>query len=150
MSERLPVYNLADIPRESNLHEGRMTRYSIRTKHAQVVFGSIAPQLKGEQKNHRKPHDHPHDMLVIVLKGAMRMEVGDTEYDLKAGSAMVVPAYAMHRGYVVGDEPAELIEVFAPARNDYIHLVEYQKEDFGEKGEAWIKKEFNSWNPPPG
>ena len=41
---RLPVYKIADIPREKNLHEGRMTRYSIRTKNAQIVFADITPQ----------------------------------------------------------------------------------------------------------
>jgi mannose-6-phosphate isomerase-like protein (cupin superfamily) len=148
MSEPLPVYKLSEIPRESHLHEGRMSRFSIRTKHAQIVFATITPQAPGEQKNHRKPHDHPYDMLAICVKGGLRMEVGDREYDLVAGSAMVVPAFAMHRGYAFGNEPAELIEVFAPVRTDYMHLNEYQKEDFGDRGEDWVKPGTFSWNPP--
>lgn len=149
MSEALPVYKISEIPRENNLHEGRMSRYSIRSKHAQVVFATIKPQPLDQQKNHRKPHDHPYDMLVIVTKGGLRMEVADREYDLVAGTSMVVPAYAMHRGYAFGTEPCELIEVFAPVRADYTHLNTYQQEDFGDKGEAWIKEGTNSWNVPP-
>ena len=59
MAERLRVYKVAEIPRENRLHEGRMTRYSIRTKNAQIVFADITPQPMGKQGNHRPPHDHP-------------------------------------------------------------------------------------------
>jgi quercetin dioxygenase-like cupin family protein len=85
-----------------------MTRYSVRTKHAQLVFADIAPQPAGQQTYHRKPHNHPHDMLLIVMKGAMMMEVDGLEYELPAGSAMVIPPLVMHRGYALGDTPASL------------------------------------------
>jgi mannose-6-phosphate isomerase-like protein (cupin superfamily) len=126
-----------------------MTRFSVRTKHAQIIFAEITPQPAGEQTYHREPHDHPHDMMLVVMKGAMHMEIGGLDYELREGSAMVIPAYVMHRGYALGDTPASLIEVFAPARADYIHLVQYQEEDFGDQGEQWIKTETDSWNPPP-
>lgn len=147
---RLPVYKLADIPREKQLHEGRMTRYSIRTKNAQIVFADIVPQPVGSQRYHRKPHDHPHDMLLIVVKGTMRMEISGEEYDIGPNEVVDVPAYAMHRGYALGSTPVSLIEIFSPVRHDYIHLVEWQNEEFGDNGVPWIKKEHaNSWNPPP-
>jgi mannose-6-phosphate isomerase-like protein (cupin superfamily) len=150
MPGRLPVYKLSDIPRENRLHEGRMTRYSIRTKNAQIVFAEITPQPVGSQRYHRQPHDHPHDMLVIVTKGTMRMEIAGEEYDIGEGSVVDVPAFAMHRGYALGEKPVSLIEIFSPVRHDYIHLVEWQKEAFGDNGVPWVKEEFNSWNPPPG
>jgi quercetin dioxygenase-like cupin family protein len=149
MTQRLPVYRFSEIPKETRLHQGRMSRFSIRTKNAQIVFATIAPQPKGQQTYHRKPHDHPHDMMLIVMKGAMHMEIGGLAYELQEGSAMVIPAFVMHRGYAVGDTPASLIEIFSPVRADYIHLVEYQKENFGDKGQPWVKKEYDSWNPPP-
>lgn len=149
-AKRLPVYQLSDLPRETKLHQGRMRRSSIRTKHAQVVWADITPQPKGQQTYHRKPHDHPYDMLLIVQKGAMRMEVDGVEYDMPAGTAMVIPPLTMHRGYAMGDETTSLMEIFAPARRDYIHLVEYQKEDFGDRGMEWVKPGIDSWNPPPG
>lgn len=147
---RLPVYKLADIPREKHLHEGRMTRYSIRTKNAQIVFADITPQPLDRQGNHRKPHDHPHDMLLIVVKGTMRMEIDGEEYDIGPNEVVDVPAYAMHRGYALGSTPVSLIEIFSPVRHDYIHLVTWQEEDFGDDGVPWVRKEHNSWNPPPG
>lgn len=148
MADRLPVYNIESIPRETRLHEGRMTRYSLRTKHGQIVFATITPQPPGQQKNHRPPHDHPYDMLLIVIEGTMMMEIDDDEYKIEAGHAIIVPAFAMHRGYAYGEETVSLIEMFAPVRQDYIHLVEYQEEDFEDRGEGWVREEHNSWNPP--
>lgn len=150
MAERLRVYKVAEIPRETQLHEGRMTRYSIRTKNAQIVFADVTPQPIGKQGNHRKPHDHPHAMLLIVVKGTMRMEIEGQEYDIGPGELMDVPAFAMHRGYALGETPVSLIEIFSPVRHDYIHLVQWQKEPYGDDGVPWIKDEHKSWNPPPG
>ncbi len=73
---------------------------------------------------------------------------GWAEYDLKEGAFIVIPAHVMHRGYAVGETPASLIEIFAPVRNDYIHLVDYQDEEFGDKGVEWVKPEWDSWNRP--
>jgi len=56
------------------------------------------------------------------------------------------PPTNMHRGYAHGDEPAFLFEVFAPARHDYIDLVEYQAE-FTDKGEDWVKPGTFTANP---
>jgi len=148
--KRLPVYQLADMPVENKLHDGRMRRKSIRTEHAQVVWAEITPQPKSQQTHHRKPHDHPYDMMLMCTKGGMRMEVDGVDYDLPAGTAMIIPSLAMHRGYAVGDEPTSLIEIFAPARLDYNHLVAYQQEQFTDKGKPWVKAEFDSWNKPPG
>lgn len=148
MSERLPVYRFADVPKENRLHQGRMSRFAARTSGAMVMFAEIKPQPLGQQGHHRRPHDHPHDQMLIVMKGAMHMEIGGHEYDLTEGSFVVIPAFVMHRGYAVGTTPASLIELFAPVRADYIHLVDYQEEDFGDQGVDWVKAEYDSWNDP--
>jgi len=71
-------------------------------------------------------------MMIMVLEGAMRMEVDGIEYDMTAGTAMIIPPFAMHRGYAVGDKPVSLMEIFAPPRRYYLHLVAYQQEEFGD------------------
>jgi mannose-6-phosphate isomerase-like protein (cupin superfamily) len=147
MPKKMSVYKITDIPKETRLHQGRMTRYSIRTKHAQVVFAEIQPQPQDQRNYHRTPHDHPHDMMLVVNKGAMRMEIDGIEYDMPAGTCVVIPAFVMHRGFANSDETVSLMEVFAPPRDDYIHLNDYQ-EDFGDRGVAYVKKELDSWNKP--
>lgn len=148
MTGKLPVYRFADIPKERKLHQGRMERFAARTSSAMVMFAEIKPQPIGQQGHHRKPHDHPHDQMLIVMKGHMHMEIGGEEYDLEEGALVVIPAHVMHRGYAVGATPASLIEIFAPVRNDYIHLVDYQKEGFGDEGVEWVKPGWDSWNKP--
>ena len=88
-------------------------------------------------------------MLLIVVKGTMRMEIEGQEYDIGPGELMDVPAFAMHRGYALGETPVSLIEIFSPVRHDYIHLVPWQQEPSGDDGVPWIKDEYKSWNPPP-
>jgi hypothetical protein len=39
-----------------------------------------------------------------------------------------VPANAPHTGWPLGNDPVLNIDVFAPARKDYLDLVKYQKE----------------------
>jgi mannose-6-phosphate isomerase-like protein (cupin superfamily) len=148
VSKRLPVYKFSEIPRENRLHEGRMSRFAARTSGAMVMFAEIKPQPLGEQGYHRKPHDHPYDQMLVVLKGHMHMEIGGEEYDLTEGSLIIIPAFVMHRGYVVGEIPASILEIFSPVRADYIHLVDYQEEDFGDRGVEWVKPEYDSWNKP--
>jgi mannose-6-phosphate isomerase-like protein (cupin superfamily) len=115
-----------------------MERWSIRTEGAQIVFGDITAQPLDKQGNHREPHDHPFDMLLVVVKGTMMQEVEGVDYKVEPGTAMLVPAYFMHRGYAYGPETASLFEVFAPARRDYIDLVEYQRE-YADTGKDWVK-----------
>ena len=77
-------------------------------------------------------------MLLIVLKGTMRMEIDGEEYDIGPGEACDVRAFMMHRGYALGETPVSLVEVFSPVRHDYIHLVQWQEEDFGDHlGISW-------------
>ena len=146
MLKDVKVYHLAKLPRERRLHERRMERWSIRSQNAQIVFGNITPQPAGKQGNHREPHDHPFDMLLVVMKGTMMQDVEGVDYEVGPESAMVVPAFYMHRGYAYGQETASLFEVFAPARRDYIDLVEYQDE-FKDQGEDWVKEGTFTHNP---
>ena len=141
--KRPPLYRLADLPVENTLHEGRMRRRSIRTQNAQVVWADITP---ARQDYHHAPQDHPYETMVICQKGCMRIEVDGVEYDLPADTAMIIPPFAMHRSYAKGNEPVSLLEIYAPARLDYNHLVRWQQEDFLDPGQPWVISEFDSWS----
>ena len=47
------------------------------------------------------PHSHPFEQAVYIVQGKVRFHVGD--------------------------EPVLNLDIFAPLRDDYMHLVEYQK-----------------------
>jgi quercetin dioxygenase-like cupin family protein len=78
-------------------------------------------------------------MLLVVMDGCMMQDVEGIDHAVSAGSAMIVPSYYMHRGYVHGDRPAVLFELFAPVRHDYIDLNEYQKQAYPDDGAPWVR-----------
>jgi hypothetical protein len=43
-----------------------------------------------------------------------------------------VPPHTIHYAEPIGDEVALNLDVFAPIRDDYAHLVKYQAADFAE------------------
>ena len=78
----------------------------------------------------KKPHSHPFEQLAYILSGRVRFEIGDDVVEVGPGEVLRIPPNVMHCGEVLGDEVAVNLDVFAPARNDYLHLTEYQEADF--------------------
>ena len=78
------------------------------------------------------PHSHPCEQLVYVVKGTMRFVVDGEELIAGAGSLIRIPPDVEHFGEPIGDEQVLNLDVFAPIRGDYRHLVEHQKAEFGD------------------
>jgi quercetin dioxygenase-like cupin family protein len=111
-----------DLPKQS-LFDGKMQRSAFRSDHALVTFNWIEPGIERPE-----PHSHPFDQVVLVLEGAMVLEVDGREYECGPGAITRIPPDAMHTGWVVGTERVLNMDVFAPARADYLHLTTYQKD----------------------
>jgi quercetin dioxygenase-like cupin family protein len=58
------------------------------------------------------------------------MEVNPHSHPFEAGGMMRIPPDVVHCGEPIGDEQVINLDVFSPIREDYRHLVEYQKDDF--------------------
>lgn len=121
------VYRFSEMPKETIL-DGFVTRTGLRTDNALVTFNFLPPH-----KEKVPPHNHPFDQLILIVQGTMVVEVDGVEYELPPGSALLVPPNAMHTGWVVGDETVLNIDVFAPVRQDYLHLTAHQQERFDDK-----------------
>ncbi len=78
------------------------------------------------------PHSHPCEQLVYVVQGTMRFVVDGEELIAGAGSLIRIPPGVEHFGEPIGDEQVLNLDVFAPIRADYRHLVEHQKAEFGD------------------
>jgi quercetin dioxygenase-like cupin family protein len=76
------------------------------------------------------PHSHPFEQVLLILQGQMRLTVGDDVHVIEAGGMMRIPPDVVHCGEPIGDEQVINLDVFSPIREDYRHLVEYQKDDF--------------------
>jgi mannose-6-phosphate isomerase-like protein (cupin superfamily) len=57
----------------------------------------------------------------------MRFVIGDEVIEAGPGSVIRVPPNVRHYGEPIGSEPVLNLDVFAPFREDYRHLVDYQQ-----------------------
>jgi mannose-6-phosphate isomerase-like protein (cupin superfamily) len=109
----------ADLPREL-LPELSLSRSAVRTDCALVVFNWVDPSAT------LPLHDHPFDQLALILAGRCVMRVDEEEHPLGPGGFVYIPSGARHGLEVVGSEPVLNVDVFSPAREDYLHLAEGQ------------------------
>lgn len=93
-----------------------------------MVEGIIGRPLHGErmtinlaemEPGSRVPeHEHPHEQLGVLLYGSVRLTIGGVERELGPMDAYAVPSGVRH-GAVCGSVSSAMLDVFAPARDDY-------------------------------
>lgn len=74
-----------------------------------------------------RPHSHDFDQIAMISAGRALYHVGDVPHEVRSGSILLIPAGAEHYIEPVGEEPVSNIDVFAPARPDYLHLIEWMR-----------------------
>jgi quercetin dioxygenase-like cupin family protein len=74
-----------------------------------------------------RPHSHDFDQIALITQGHALYHVGSEANEVGPGSVLLIPAGAQHYIEPVGDEPVLNIDVFAPAREDYLHLIEWMR-----------------------
>jgi quercetin dioxygenase-like cupin family protein len=70
-------------------------------------------------------HSHDNEQLGLVLRGTLSFRVGDETRELAPGSTWRIPPDAPHEVHA-GPEGAVVLDVFAPAREDW-HALERQE-----------------------
>lgn len=70
-----------------------------------------------------RPHAHEFDQIALIVEGTARYHVAGVAHDVGPGSVLLVPAGAEHHIEPLGTETVRNIDVFAPAREDYRHLL---------------------------
>jgi quercetin dioxygenase-like cupin family protein len=63
-------------------------------------------------------HHHPHRQVTYVAEGRFSVTVGEDTHTLSPGDSFFVPPGTMHG--VVAEEDGILIDVFTPAREDFL------------------------------
>lgn len=63
-------------------------------------------------------HSHEHEQLGMCLSGSLRFRVGDETRELGTGDTWSIPGGVPHEVHV-GPDGAVVIDVFAPARDDW-------------------------------
>jgi quercetin dioxygenase-like cupin family protein len=116
------VYRWTELPKE-NVRAG-VSRTAFRGDGAIMVMNWLEPGME------KKPHSHPFEQLAYIMSGRVRFEIGDDVVEVGVGEVLRIPPDVVHCGEALGDEVAVNLDVFAPAREDYMHLTAYQTADF--------------------
>ena len=75
-----------------------------------------------------RPHTHNFDQSALVVSGTAKYYVGDQRNEMGPGSVLLIPAGVEHYIEPVGDEVVKNMDVFAPARGDLIHLLDWMRQ----------------------
>lgn len=67
---------------------------------------------------HAAAHKHPHEQIFWVLSGTMEFRLGGEKRTCRAGDLGVIPAGVEHEAWF--PEDTEVIDVFAPPREDFL------------------------------
>jgi quercetin dioxygenase-like cupin family protein len=116
------LMNWNDLPRET-LRRG-IERAGFGGENMLCQFAWISPGAE------MRPHQHDFEQLVIVLDGECLFHVGGVPHCCGPGSLLRVPPHTEHYIEVLGDRPVFEIDVFAPVREDYVHLLDHQRDEW--------------------
>jgi mannose-6-phosphate isomerase-like protein (cupin superfamily) len=113
-------WRVADLPRERVADH--LERTAVRMDGALAVFNWMEPRPTS-----RPPHEHPFDQLSLVLDGEMEFSVEGEVLQVAAGEVLVIPPSARHTARTLGARTSLSLDIFAPARADYLHLADHQQ-----------------------
>lgn len=111
--------NWSDIPDEA-VRAG-VRRRGFGTSDVLLVMNECQPGMEP------KPHSHDFAQIAMIVSGRGIYHVGDRDHEVSGGSIMLIPAETEHWIEPTGDEPVMNLDVFAPARADYAHLLDWMK-----------------------
>lgn len=114
------AYNWNEIPGEV-VRRG-VSRKAFRGRNVMLVMNELHPGMD------LNPHTHTFEQVVYIVSGRAIYHVGDVPHDVGPGSLLIVPPGVPHYIEPIADEPVLNLDIFAPPRADYLHLVRYQEE----------------------
>jgi quercetin dioxygenase-like cupin family protein len=87
-----------------------------------LVMNEIEPEMEPA------PHAHEgFDQMALIISGRAIYHIGDDAHRVGPGSVMLIPAGETHWIEPDGNERIENLDVFAPARKDFLHLLAWME-----------------------
>lgn len=102
-----------------NEKEWKLVRKGIERK----TFGSdsVTMALHRLQPGHELlPHAHSNEQIVYILEGNVKFHIDKAVLELGPGGLAVIPPNVVHFVEVTGDKPAINLDIFTPARPEYL------------------------------
>ena len=63
-------------------------------------------------------HSHPHEQMVVMVRGRLRLVVGDDETIMGPDDIVIIPPQVPHAAEALED--TVLIDIFSPPREDFL------------------------------
>jgi quercetin dioxygenase-like cupin family protein len=112
----MKAVNWEDIPDEE-VRPG-VRRRGFGTRDVMLVMNECQPGMQV------RPHSHDFDQIAMIVSGNAIYHVGEIANNVGPGAIMHIPAGVEHYIEPTGTEPVMNLDIFAPAREDYLHLLE--------------------------
>lgn len=122
MTKAPTLYNWNELPREF-VRRG-IERCGLGGENVVCQFGWIEPGAE------LRPHSHDFEQIVMILEGHCIYHVGGVPHQCQPGSFIRVPPHTEHYIEVKGPERVLNLDIFAPVREDYRHLLDHQKAEW--------------------
>jgi quercetin dioxygenase-like cupin family protein len=100
-----------------------VTRKGFGSSDVILVMNEIAPEIE------TFPHSHTDfDQIATIVEGEAIYHVGDVAHRVGPGSLLFIPAGVTHYIEPTGAGVVKNLDVFAPVRSDYLHLLAWMEE----------------------
>lgn len=96
-------------------------RCAFGTEEVLLVLNELEPGMEV------RPHSHDFAQIALILQGTARFHVDGAAHEVPAGSVLLIPPNAVHHGEPAGDDRVVNLDVFAPPRADYEHLLDWMR-----------------------
>ena len=73
-------------------------------------------------------HTHAHEQIGFVYAGKAVLRIGDEERVVQKGDFYCIPSNVPHGDTCIGDEPFVMLDIFYPARMDFVEKLELEKQ----------------------
>ena len=85
-----------------------------------LVFGTstLMTEFRLDGGSKLPPHAHEHEQTGVLVKGRLRLYIGDEAYDVEPGDSWCIAGGVEHGADAIEDAVA--VEVFSPVRVDYL------------------------------
>ena len=114
-----PAVRWDDIPGETA--RGGVHRRGFGTENVLLVMHDLAPDMD------LSPHSHEFDQIAVIVEGEAIYHVGDRRNRVGPGSVLLIPAGVEHYIEPTSSTPVKNLDVFAPCRPDYKHLIAWMQ-----------------------
>lgn len=85
-----------------------------------LVYGekTMMVEFRLEKGSALPLHAHPHEQTGYLVRGHIRLFIGDQDFDVLPGDSWCIDGGMEHRAEILEDSVA--VEVFSPLRDDYL------------------------------